>query len=132
MTDTGDGTSWVTMNGSTPSYGNSRNEIVTFKFLPNTSTSNRAVSLTITKCDGNTITQIFTQSGQQDLTTSILAAGDTGVTGKGDPTTTTQTGSVTVDYSSNTGSSFQAIDQKMTETNPVFSPLKIQELRDLV
>ena len=120
LTDTGDGTNWVIMNGNTPSYGNSRNEIVTFKFLPNASTSNRAVTLNITKCDGNTITQVFTQSGQQILTTGILAAGDTSVVGKGDSTTTTQTGSVTFDYSSNTGSSFQAIDQKMTETNPVF------------
>ena len=120
LVDTGDGTNWVTMNGITPSYGNSRSEIVTFKFLANTSTSNRAVTLNIAGCDGVVTSQIFTQSGQQVLTTGVLAAGDTGGKVTKGSSTGLQTGSVTYDFSSNTGSSFQAIDQRMVENSEVF------------
>tara|TARA_R110000822_G_scaffold226347_2_gene359144 strand:+ start:4206 stop:10139 length:5934 start_codon:yes stop_codon:yes gene_type:complete len=120
--DTGSGVNWITFNGSSPSYGNSRSEIVTMVFQANTTTSNRFFQLQISGCGSSTTNIDFTQSGQGDLTTGVIGVGNTNKGGRVaiSSNENRQTGSLTYDFTSNTSGAFASIDQQMLDDSEAF------------
>ena len=120
--DTGSGVDWITINGSSPSYGNSRSEIVNLVFQANPSTSNRFFQLQIAGCGSSTTNINFTQSGQGGLTTGVIGVGSTNKSGRVaiSSNANRQTGSLTYDFTSNTAGAFASIDQQMLDDNEAF------------
>jgi hypothetical protein len=120
--DTGSGVNWITFNGSSPSYGNSRSEIVTMVFQANTTTSNRFFQLQISGCGSSTTNINFTQSGQGTLTTGVIGVGNTNKGGRVaiSSNENRQTGSLTYDFTSNTSGAFASIDQQMLDDSEAF------------
>ena len=123
LVDTGAGTNWIQINGVTPTYGNTGDETVSFTVASNlVSGQDRSLNLTITGCDGVTHTQALTQSGQNVLELDpwgiSRGTGGTGTTTGN--TTSSQTASLTYDFTSNTGSAIEYLDQEMVPESNLF------------
>lgn len=76
LVDTGDGTSWITVNNATPNYSGYGNETVTISVLNNSGVQ-RQLNFKITGCDNTPIIQPFIQSAQLPLTIDVFGIGST-------------------------------------------------------
>ena len=118
--DTGSGVDWITFNGSSPSYGNSRSETVNLVFQANSTTSSRFFQLQISGCGSSTTNINFTQTGQGVLTTGVIAVGVTAGRVAISSNDKRQTASLTYDFTSNPAAAFASIDQQMLDDNEAF------------
>ena len=76
LVDTGDGTSWVTVNNTTPNYSGYGDETITINVLNNSGVQ-RQLNFKITGCDNTPIIQPFIQSAQLPLTIDVFGIGST-------------------------------------------------------
>jgi len=114
LNDTGDGTSWVTVNGNTPTYNGSNDETVSITVAAQpVSSPRRSLTLTVTTCDGIVFNETITQNGTLPVEIEVWGIGK-GQTGS------VLTGDVTYDYSSNTVGALAYLNQELKTDNELF------------
>ena len=114
LVDTGDGTSWANINGSTPTYTGSGNETVSITVDAQVSGSpRRSLTLTVTTCDGIALNQTITQNGTLPVELEVWAISQ-GVKGE------VLRGDVTYDYTSNTLPPLTYLNQELKTDNDLF------------
>ena len=78
LVDTGDGTSWMSVNNATPTYSGYGNETIKISLQNNASpATQRQLNFKITGCDNTPIIQAFIQSAQQPLVLDVFGVGST-------------------------------------------------------
>jgi len=114
LIDTGDGTAWASINGATPTYTGSGNEVVTIEVSAQPLLNpQRQLNFTVTTCDGIALNQTLSQNGTTAIELGVWGVG-TGVVDA------LILGNVTYTYTSNTAGDLEYLDIPFNPNSDLF------------